>query len=213
VTLLATHIRQNRYGAFNLTSAIRPCPGSPFVPQEGYRVEKFRDPASRRRIPMLAASVSSERLFDVFLDLIAPLGDLVDVVLESSHQSIGDYHDDLRRTDIDLPVLASHFCDYEHLLLDDGCTGVAVVARDRPLEVQLDEHKLLFVYAADLRPFRKILRSHLVHRDDRMSLIAESEHLHHTTAGNVEEFRRFCCQIGASDFNSVLSDENGWLGC
>jgi hypothetical protein len=213
VTLLATQIRQNSYSDCNLTAAIRPCASARFVAQEGYRLEKFRDPVSRRRIPMLAAAVSSDHLFDVFLDLLEPLGGLVDVVLETSHHSTGDFHDDLRRTDIDLPVLASHFCDYEDLLLNDGCTGIAVVARNEPIEVQFDEHKLLFVYARDLRPFRRVLRAHGVRRKERMPLIAETEHLHYSTAGNEAAFRQLCCQIGAGDFDSVLSDDNGWLGC
>src|SRR5262249_51637287 len=57
------------------------------------------------------------------------------------------------RGDIRLPVLMSPFCDFEDLLLNDGCTGVAVVAVGRRIEVQLDEHKLLFVYARDLKPY------------------------------------------------------------
>jgi hypothetical protein len=213
VTTLATHIRHTCYDNFNLTGAIRPSPEVPFAPSEGYRLERFRDPVSRRRIPMLAASVSAERLFEVFLDLLQPLGDTVNVVLETSHDNFDDHHDDLRRGDIDLPVLASHFCDVEELLLNDGCTGVAVIDRNRPVEVQFDEHKLLYVFARDLKPFRRILRSHGIRRDDGMPLIAESEHLHHSTEKFAEEFRQLCCRIGAGDFESVLSDENGWLGC
>lgn len=213
MTPLATHARLNRYGSFSLTAAIRPTPDVPAVPAEGYRLERFRDPVSRRRIPMLAAAVSAEHLFEVFLDLLGPLGETVHVVLESSHESTGDYHEDLRRGEIDLPVLASHFCDSEELLLNDGCTGVAVVAQGRPVEVQFDEHKLLYVYAHDLKPFRRVLRAHGVRRDDSLRLIAESEHLHYTTPDFAEEFRQLCCRVGAGDFESVLSDENGWLGC
>lgn len=212
VTLLTTHIRPNCYGNFNLTQAIRPCEDTLFTPREGYRVEKFRDPVSRRRIPMLAASVSADHLFDVFLDLIEPLGDLANVVLETSHDSFDDHHVDLRRTDIDMPVLASHLCDFEDLLVNDGCTGVAVVAGEQPIEVQLDEHKLLFVYAHDLKPFRRILRAHGIRRRDSMRLIAEAEHLHHTTRAYADEFRQLSCRMGAGDFDSVLSDESGWAG-
>lgn len=212
MTHLVTDLRHNRYGNFNLTDAIQPSPDVPLVPCEGYRVERFRDPVSRQRIPMLAASVSAEHLFDVFLDLLQPLGSTVHVVLETSHESLDDYHDDLRRSDIDAPVLASYLYDTEELLVNDGCTGIAVMAQNRPIEVQLDEHKLLYVYAPDLKPFRRILRSHGVRRDDDMPLIAESEHLHHTTAQFAAEFKQLCCRIGAGDIESVLSDENGWLG-
>ena len=51
----------------------------------------------------------------------------------------------------------SHFCDYEHLLLNDGCTGTAIISAAGPMEVQFDEHKLLVVYARDLAPFERIL--------------------------------------------------------
>ena len=98
------------------------------------------------------------------------------------------------------PSSTSHFCDFEDLLTHDGCTGVAVVAKSRPMEVQFDEHKLLFVYARDLRPFRKILRRHGVRRRDGLRLVAEGEHLHRTTARNASEFEELCCRLGIADF-------------
>jgi hypothetical protein len=212
VTTLATHIRHSYSDHFSLTSAIRFAPEVPALPSEGYRLERFRDPVSRRRIPMLAAAVSAERLFDVFVDLLDPLGELVHVVLETSHDSCDDWHQDLRRGDIDLPVLSSYLYDHEDLLLNDGCTGIAVIARGRPVEVQFDEHKLLYVFAHDLKPFRRILRAHGVRRDQAMHLIAESEHFHHTSPEYAEQFRQLCCRLGAGDFDSVLTDESGWLG-
>jgi hypothetical protein len=44
-------------------------------------------------------------------------------------------------------VLKSCFCDFEELLLNDGCTGCRHFYSG-PLEVQFDEHKLLVAYAA-----------------------------------------------------------------
>jgi hypothetical protein len=212
VTILATPSIQPGPQDFKLTAAVHPCLHAPIVPVEGYRLERFRDPVSRRRIPLLAAAVSADRLFNVFLDLLAPLGDTVNVVLETSHDSMDDQHEDVCRSDIDLPVLASHLCDYEQLLLDDGCSGVAVLAQDRPAEVQFDEHKLLYVYAYDLKPFRRILRQHGIRRNDSMRLIAECEHVHHTNQSGRDEFQQLCCRIGAGDLDSVLSDENEWSG-
>ncbi len=210
VTTLVTRLRQQSYGHFSLTGAIRPSPDVPIVPSEGYRMERFRDRVSRQRIPMLAASVSSEHLFEVFVDLLKPLGETVDVVLETSHDFANDCHQDLHRGEIDLPVLASHLYDYEELLLNDGCSGVAVLAQGRPIEVQFDEHKLLYVYAHDLKPFRRILRWHGVRRRDDMQLIAESEHLHHSAPHYADEFQQLCSRIGAGRAESALSDENGW---
>ena len=79
----------------------------------------------------------------------------MDVVLETSHHSQSREHEDLYREHIDMPVLKSILCDHEELLLNDGCTGVAVLNPSIPVEVQFDEHKLLIVYGEDLSPFEE----------------------------------------------------------
>src|SRR5207253_1110283 len=135
-----------------LTDAVRPAVAPAVPPTEGYRLDSYRGRPGYR-IPALAAAVSRDRLFDVFLQLLDPLGEVVDVVLETSHGNAADRHRDLRRTHIDRPVLESYLCEFEDLLLNDGCTGVAVIAAGRPMEVQFDEHKLLLCYARNLNPF------------------------------------------------------------
>lgn len=205
---LAAHLEINRYGDFTLTDAIRPGPDVAVQPREGYRVEIYRDQQARVRLPMLSAAVSAERVFEVFLALLKPLGEVVHVVLESSHGHHSDRHNDLRRNHIDSPVLASHFCDFENLLTNDGCTGVAVMAENRPLEVQFDEHKLFHIYAPNLKPFRKILRDLGVRRRTTLPLISEAEHLHHSTDDFAEQFRQLCLRIGVGDFDRVFSDES-----
>ena len=57
---------------------------------------------------MLSASASAEKLFDLFLDLLKPLGSAVHVVLESSHTN-ADVGTDYRRNRIDAPVLFEPF--------------------------------------------------------------------------------------------------------
>src|SRR5262249_14732551 len=156
------------------------------VPRQGYRINTYRDSATGLEIPVLAASVSREQLFELFVALLEPLGDEVDVILETSHQSGGDQHCDLHRENIDLPVLTTNLYAFEDLLLNDGCTGIAVVATGQPMEVQFDEHKVLVVYAQDLQPFEQILQDSGVARDDSMKLITEAEHLHITDPGHEE---------------------------
>lgn len=203
---MATHLSVNSYGNFTLTDAIRPGVGVPVRPRQGYRIDVYRDRRAQLRLPMLSAAVSAERLFETFLALIEPLGEMVHVVLESSHGTT-DTHLDLRREHIDASVLASHFCDFEELLTHDGCTGVAVMAARRPVEVQFDEHKLLHVYAPNLKPFRKVLRDHGVRRRATMPLISEAEHLHHTTGHFADDFRQLAMRVGVGDFDRVFSDE------
>ena len=207
---ITAHLQVARYGDFTLTDAIRPALDVPIPPRQGYRVEVFRDRANRLRLPTLAAAVSAETMFDALLGLMEPLGDVVHVVLESSHGTGADRHTDLRRNHIDLPVLLSHFCEFEDLLLNDGCTGVAVMSARRPIEVQFDEHKLFYVYAPSLKPFRRALRDLGVRRRKHLQLIAEAEHLHHSSDEYAEQFRQLALRVGVGDFDKVLSDESSF---
>ena len=76
----------------------------------------------------------------------------------TSHATEGASHQDLYREHIDLPIFKSYCCDFEELLLNDGCTGVAVISTTGPMEVQFDEHKLLVIYARNLEPFERTSR-------------------------------------------------------
>lgn len=193
---LDAHLRVGRYGNFALTDAVRPSIGLDVVPRAGYRRDTYRDPESGNKMPVLAASVSAEQLFDVFMDLLDPLGEVVDVVMESSHDSEPGSHSDLYREQIDTVILKSTLYDYEQLLLNDGCTGMAALNPSGPTEVQFDEHKLLFIYAHDLRPFEEILVQHGLKRDDSLKFISEAEHLHSTDDEHVEQFQNLVYRLG-----------------
>lgn len=193
---LDAHLRVGRYGSFSLTDAVRPSFSLDIIPREGYRRDVYRDPESTNSMPVLAASVSSERLFEVFMDLLDPLGDEVDVVLESSHECEPGAHDDMYREHMDTVILKSTLYDYEDLLLNDGCTGLAALNPSGPMEVQFDEHKLLFVYAHDLEPFEAVLVRHGLKRDDTLKFISEAEHLHSTDDVYRDQFEELQYRVG-----------------
>ena len=95
----------------------------------------------------MMAAATEESLFDVLMDLLDPLGSVVDVVLETSHNRDSHGHQDLYREHIDMPVLKSILWEYEDLLLNDGCTGIAVLnpgipptMADRNLRNQATRH-------------------------------------------------------------------------
>ncbi len=196
---ISDHLKVDRYGTFWLTDAIRPAVSIPVIPRQGYRIDTYRDQEAGFEIPVLAASISQETLFEAFLSLLDPLGEVVDVVLETSHDSSGSQHLDLFREGIDLPVLTSHFCEFENLLLHDGCTGVAVMSSEGPMEVQFDEHKLLIVYAPNLEPFAEILERLGVRKDPKMKLITEGEHLHSTNPDHRRDFDQLCYRLGVGE--------------
>jgi len=193
---LNAHLEVGRYGDFALTDAIRPSVHLEVVPREGYRRDLYRDPETGHTMPVLAAAVSAERLFDVFMDLLDPLGDEVDVVLESSHDSEPGCHADLYRERMDTVILKSVLYDFEDVLSHDGCAGIAALNPEGPMEVQFDEHKLLFVYAHELEPFEQRLREYGLKRDDTLRFISEAEHLHSTDDVYRDQFEELQYRLG-----------------
>jgi len=191
---LRAHMAVARYGEFELTDAIRPAYRLDIVPRQGFRHDRYREEASGVDIPVLMASATKSVLLDLFLDLLEPLGSIVDVVLESSHRG-GRFRPDLHRGQIDLPVLRSILLEHEHLLLNDGCTGIAVVCPDRGQEVQLDEHKTVIVYGEPLDGFAKILIGSDVYPDPQIRFITEAEHIHSSNRRFLDEFDRLCTQL------------------
>lgn len=193
---LERHLNVARYGDFTLTAAVRPSFDLQVIPSEGYRHEVYHDEETRSDVPVLMVAASEERVFDVFLDFLDPLGDEVDVVLETSHRREGQGHTDLYREHMDLPVFKSVLWDYEDLLKNDGCTGLAVLNPHAPLEVQFDEHKLIIVYGHDLEPFEEILASHGIPCREQMKFITEAEHVHSSSEQFVQRFAELKMQLG-----------------
>jgi hypothetical protein len=190
---LEAHLGIARYGNFWLTDAIRPSYDLQVVPTAGYRHDHYIDRETKVRIPVLMAAASQEVLLDLFFELLEPLGDTVDVVLESSHARQSG-HEDLVREHMDAPILKSTLYDFEDLLLNDGCTGLAVLNPQLPLEVQFDEHKLLIMYGMDLKPFEEVLERFGLTCQPDLKFITEAEHVHSST----EEYSRQLEQLKLS---------------
>ena len=193
---LEAHLGVARYGAFQLTDAVRPSYDLQVVPCQGYRHDCYRDDENHTTVPVLMGAVSNEQLFDAFLDLLDPLGNVVDVVLETSHDRSRQGHQDLYREHIDLPVLKSILWEYEELILNDGCTGVAVLNPGIPQEVQFDEHKLLIVYGTHLDEFEDVFDQRNVNRDERIKFITEAEHVHSSSDLFARQFEELKTRLG-----------------
>ena len=180
---------------FELTDAVRPSYDLRIVPRAGFRHDKYVDEASGATTPVVMAATTKHRLMETFLNLIDPLGNVVDVVLETSHTAEGR-HQDLYREHIDVPVLKSILLDFEDLLLDDGCTGIAVINPAKRQEVQLDEHKLLIAYGEPLGRFEKVLIAADVYPDHKIKFITEAEHVHSSSRRLYDEFEKLKHRLG-----------------
>ena len=193
---LETHLGVSRYGDFTLTDAVRPSYNLQVVPSQGYRHDYYRDEHNRSSVPVLMAAVSHECLFEAFMELLDPLGFTVDVVLETSHSRHNKGHTDLYREHIDLPVLKSVLWEYEDMLVNDGCTGLAVLNPDIPQEIQFDEHKLLITYGDQLQEYESILRRRSVGCNEQIRFITEAEHVHSSSDAYARQFDELRTRLG-----------------
>lgn len=192
---LQVHMGIQSYGVFDLTDAIRPSYDLQIVPRQGFRFDEYVDETSGARTPVIMASATRHVLMDLFLDLIEPLGSVVDVVLETSHRA-GAEHEDLYREHIDMPVLKSILLEFEDLLLNDGCTGIAVINPAKRQEVQLDEHKLLIMYGNPLDEFESALIDGDVYPDEELKFVTEAEHVHSSSEKLFDQFNVLRNRLG-----------------
>ncbi len=193
---LETHLAVARYGAFTLADAVRPSYDLQVVPSQGFRHDSYRDEGTHSTVPVIMASISNEHLFETFMDLLDPLGMVADVVLETSHNREARGHQDLYREHIDMPVLKSILWEYEDLLVNDGCTGIAVLNPGVPQEIQFDEHKLLIVYGENLKNFEYVLGDRCVACDEQMKFITEAEHVHSSSDQYAQQFEQLQTRLG-----------------
>jgi hypothetical protein len=201
---LEAHLGINRYGSFMLTDAVRPSYDLDVVPTAGFRHDTYRDQTTKQDVPVVMAAVSKEHLFDTFMELLEPLGPVVDVVLETSHQYSAAGHQDLYREHIDMPILQSILWDFEDMLVNDGCTGLAVLNPQTPQEVQFDEHKLLIVYGQKLTPYESVLIDSGLNCHETMKFITEAEHVHSTNDDYIQRFEELKMRLGID-----LQDDSG----
>ncbi|MBN1395100.1 MAG: hypothetical protein JW959_08760 [Pirellulales bacterium] len=207
---LESHLEVSRYGNYILTDAVRPSYDLQVVPTQGYRHDYYRDEENRNSVPVLMASVSRENLFETFMELLDPLGFTVDVVLETSHKKRHNGHADLYREHIDLPVLKSVLWEFEDLLMNDGCTGVAVLNPGVPQEIQFDEHKLLIVYGEQLRQFEEILQQRNIDRNEQIRFLTEAEHVHSSSDLYAQQFNELKTRLGMDGEFAERRESGDW---
>jgi hypothetical protein len=183
-------------GLVHWSSAVRPAPGVALTPIEGYRPKRLHRLANGWSPTALVVAADRSKSFDLFKALLEPLGPVVDVVLETSHFRTDGRHRDLRRDGVNKLGIVSYFNEFEDILTEDGCTGVAVLSTIVPWEVQFDEHKTIIIYAINRRPFKAILRRFGLRKRDDLVLVSEVKHIHHSSIDDAFKFRDLAKRLG-----------------
>lgn len=197
---LNEHLKRDQYGGFRLTDAVRPAYDLKVVPKTGFRYAVYQDEEEKMRVPVIMASVSKEDIFNVFMEILDlfPGSSTTGAVLETSHsaniEDSGADRQEFYRDSIDLPVLKSILLDedFRNILLDDGCTGIAILNADPMLELQLEEHKLLIVYGwpAIEDELLEVFKKYGVKEDPEMEFITDAEHIHNSDDEYIAVFER-----------------------
>ena len=191
---LDAHIARRQYGEFKLTQAISPSLDLAIVPAQGYKrgfctIDDFD-------CPYVVASITADKLFEVFITAIELMPDEVDVYLENS--GTGEL---LECYDCEKIVLLSTLWDYEDFLVNDGLTSLFIVDQDTPQEIQFDEHKLLLIYNQNLAPFEGVLHRYGVMHDKDLQLLIDGEHVHSSRDDYVEVFAKLGSQLNMEPRN------------
>ncbi len=172
------YLQIDRYGDFELTDAIRPCPCGSNIPVRGFKDVEYRDNATGRVIPGLVISETRKELFALFMSLLEHVGSEVRVVLERSNadRTVQTYH----YVGVDRIILESNLWDHEHVLTHDGLTGLSIVGEE--CDIQFDEHKLIWGYGNTLmQPLKDTLNACGILFKRNMRTIWEGVHVHQTS--------------------------------
>jgi hypothetical protein len=174
--MLQEAMAHRRFGTFTLPPAVVVFKIGSKVPVEGYRVQKSLLPNGRCRYQVTVAA-SAEKILDLFDALLMCLGEYCHVVV----QDFGipeAYEVDYFAFQKDMVIVRSIFYDFEELLLNDGFMGLAVYNEAVPAEVQLTQHKIIQIFALDLKPFRQVLNRYRIEENPELKFLFEDFHLH-----------------------------------
>jgi len=75
--------------------------------------------------------------------------------------------------------VAAALTNFRFQILHDGMAGFGFYDPDSPLEVFLDDHKLLSLFAPELEPFESLLEALGVPHRDHVDTVLDLEHEHH----------------------------------
>lgn len=153
------------------------------LPEEGFELQFRKDDDPPQYF--FCAQVSSLRIERVLADALRCLPPKVHAVVEMRRTDAAlDAEPDGPESDrwtsplLPLPEVLRVLVKFSFQILHDGRIGFGAYDPDSPLEVFLDDHKLLNLFAAELDPFSAVLERHRVPQLGRIASILDVEHEH-----------------------------------
>lgn len=178
---LDAHEGVDWYDNFQLTDAIRPSWGVIIKPTEGFIHHSAFNKYLQKNVPIITASVTRAKLWDLFLELTEPFSDMVNIDIEHA-SDIRDYRlwNNYTGEDVEKIILPSMLNEYDDFLINDGSTKMTITDQRTTSSVKLDDHKFLILTGAEYeKRFREILQEAGVSHRQKMEFIDDEEHMHY----------------------------------
>ena len=206
---------------FELTDAV--CPINEFGLWAGFQRATYFDQVSGV-LQVVIINETKSLLFDLFTDLAEELLKIekvkrscIDVVLESRHipddkTGFGKKYDCCDRAEFFTDFVASHvdpvsflskLFDFEDLIMNDGFTGVSLLAIAAFCELRLDVHKVISVFskrpnvAERMAAFLK--KRGVAQLPIQAHTVAEKPHVHIGHSNYKDRFDQFVESVGAQE--------------
>ena len=195
---LEAHLNIARYGNFVLTDAVRPSYDLQVVPQSGYRHDVYQNADTGIKIPVLMGAVSKESVLDLFFELLDPLGNEVDMVLETSHER-NSGHQDLVSREHRLAGAQEHA-----LRLRGPAAQRRLLGHRRPQSADSVRGAVRRAQALDhVRQEPQGVREGLPELfrrcDEEIKFITEAEHVHSSSEEYFEQFQQLRYRLGIDE--------------
>lgn len=183
---------------------------SSFVFEPAYRTDVYRDDAGGQDLYELEAAVPSGALVSVFFKCLEHLDDVVDVVIESTHDSsITDWNSAephpcelFLREYLEKPALLEMLASYERWLFFDGMSAIAVYGSEAagfgsPAEIKLGDDKVLYIISDDLSDFQAIMEEYGIRLNPNVTFVSDGAHIHYSADILDDMTQAFISEIGA----------------
>ena len=172
------------FGDFKLSEAAAIFKDSKIIPKEGFVIEKF---TAENGKPMnrITVSVSEERLYSLFDDLVCLLGETVAVVLEQFSADNND-HVDYYAYQKETVIVRSMLTNYENALVKDGFLKISIYENINLNEVKITDHKTIDIFTFDTTVFKDILAIHGFKEEMCLPFFYEQVHFHLVSSGHHE---------------------------
>jgi hypothetical protein len=187
---------------FSLTKAIELANANSVRLEEGLKLFHYPNCNNESGVPMIITAISAEKIFDCFCDLISSaqkecnLNSEVHLILETSHSPKSDPHTDIWIERADLTLFLAKFREHKELFLHDGCTGVAIAFPEGPFEIQMDDHKLIYIHSPKQDWALRLLKNYGVDHNPNLNLVTQVDHLHNTEENFELQFFSLCRELG-----------------